>query len=141
MKRLWLAALLIVGLGLLVGPWLLKAPPVAKAMDQPLCAQCHQMTDIVKGFSRSAHRDVESCNGCHTEPGVYKGAFSKARSGLKHVFAYLFEDVPPTIRLAESSKNTVNRNCIRCHGDLVPDNYEAKDRFCFDCHRFTPHGK
>lgn len=122
---------------------LLKAPFLG--LDTPqFCGSCHAMDEQFNTYSHSAHRLGASCGDCHIPHSlVYGGAF-KAYTGTRDLLAVTTNTVPTEIRVTEMSKDVMQENCLRCHEDVmgeIGDTSLDGGKFCFDCHRSSPHQK
>ncbi|MTV50541.1 cytochrome c nitrite reductase small subunit [Heliobacillus mobilis] len=115
--------------------------------ESSFCASCHVMQNYMASWEHSSHREVAGCNDCHTDQRNYLAkTYSKATAGARHAFMNVIKP-PEHLKMIESSKEVVQRNCLRCHDSLVEktrladQDAEADRKFCFDCHRSTPHGR
>ena len=130
---------LVLVLGVL-GVLALKIPLVSRATDGPgFCGSCHVMSEQVSTFSASAHASVATCGSCHIEPGVVRGAFGKARAGLKDAYSLLTAGYPVPIKLSDSGRTVLRENCLSCHAQKLSGISMPADRQCTDCHRFIGH--
>ncbi|MCK4748351.1 MAG: cytochrome c nitrite reductase small subunit [Bacteroidales bacterium] len=121
--------------------------------DKPeTCVNCHIMAPQYATWSHSAHRDVAHCNDGHVpHNNVFNKYYFKAKDGLRHATMFTLRREPQVIFIKEEGKHAVQENCFRCHGRLLEnwktsvntDAYFAhkSDRFCWECHRNTPHGQ
>jgi cytochrome c nitrite reductase small subunit len=139
MKKLLIAAgFLFFGFCMLL---LLKLP--ALGLDGPqFCGMCHVMEEQVSSFEHSAHRSVASCGDCHVPHSLVPGAMYKAYTGTKDLLGVLRNKGTLDIHSSALGKRVAQDNCLRCHGDLlreIGDTRENGGKFCFDCHRNTPH--
>jgi cytochrome c nitrite reductase small subunit len=108
------------------------------------CNNCHVMDAAYEGWYHGGHQSWTTCNDCHTPHALIPKYWVKAQSGYHHVTAFIFDNIPEAIRAKESSKEIVQENCVRCHEETVAVMLEGDmefDRYCFDCHRSTPHGE
>jgi cytochrome c nitrite reductase small subunit len=112
------------------------------------CNNCHVMDNVYEGWYHAGHSEWTTCNDCHTPHALIPKYIVKAQSGMHHVSAFVLGDIPDAIRAKESSRRTVQKNCIRCHETTVMNldwqmSYTGKDeeRFCFECHRSSAHGE
>ncbi len=137
-------AVVVVGvLGLVVGRQPLKA--ISYFGNQPqLCLTCHLMTPWYRGWENSPHDRVATCNDCHVPQTPVISVLFKAKQATRQGYAYYIGTVPEAIKINRSSQEVVHRNCLRCHAALVEqyvgDTRKFGGRYCFDCHRSTPHG-
>jgi cytochrome c nitrite reductase small subunit len=120
--------------------------------DPSTCMNCHIMAPQFATWSHSAHREKTHCNDCHVpHNNVLNKYYFKARDGMRHATIFTLRREPQVIFIKEEGKHVVQQNCIRCHSNLITDektlNYTQQihhsrtDRFCWDCHRATPHGR
>lgn len=137
-KYWWLLLLPVAGFFLML---LAKLP--ALGLDGPeFCGQCHVMHESVGTYLHSAHRPGATCGDCHVPHDLVYGAAYKAYTGTRDVMAVATNSVPAEIRVTEWGKRVVQDNCLRCHGNLmsvVGNTKRSGGRFCFECHRSTPH--
>ncbi|MBM7865307.1 cytochrome c nitrite reductase small subunit [Heliobacterium gestii] len=110
------------------------------------CGTCHVMDNYMASWEHSSHREVAGCNDCHTDQRNYAAkTWSKVYAGSQHAFVNTVLTPPDHLKLYEASKPIIQRNCLRCHDDLVAqtnlDKAEPGGKSCFDCHRSTPHGR
>jgi cytochrome c nitrite reductase small subunit len=120
--------------------------------DPDACTNCHVMAPQYATWEKGSHGRVATCNDCHVpnDNSIKKFLF-KASDGLRHSYMFTFRLEPQVIRIQPMGKNIVQENCIRCHSNyLHPISlqainnqpiYEDMDRYCWNCHRETPHGK
>jgi cytochrome c nitrite reductase small subunit len=122
--------------------------------DNPrACINCHVMTTEYASWQRSSHARVATCNDCHVphDNFIRKYAF-KASDGMRHAAMFTFRLEPQVIQIKEAGQNVVQENCLRCHADQMHTTYLSRSinkedtdaglgRFCWDCHRETPHGR
>lgn len=108
------------------------------------CGQCHVMEEQVETYLHSAHRLGAKCGDCHVPHSLVPGATYKAYTGTKDLIGVIMDKDPYEIHVSPLGKDIIQDNCLRCHGDLlqmVGDTNRDGGRFCFDCHRATPHQK
>lgn len=114
-------------------------------LDRPeFCGKCHAMDEQVGTYMHSAHRLGALCGDCHIPHSLVPGAMYKAYTGTKDVISVLKNKDPYEIRISPLGRDIVQENCLRCHGDLlegVGDTRENDGKYCFECHRNTPHLK
>jgi len=122
--------------------------------DNPrACINCHVMTTEYASWERSSHARVATCNDCHVPQNNFIRTYAfKASDGIRHATMFTFRLEPQVIRIKEAGINVVQENCIRCHETLVhkshllnevtlEDKQHGEGKFCWDCHRETPHGR
>lgn len=120
--------------------------------DPSNCMNCHIMAPQYATWSHSAHREKTNCNDCHVpHNNVFNKYYFKARDGMRHATMFTLRREPQVIFIKEEGKHVVQKNCIRCHSDLISDEKVMKytsqthlartERFCWECHRETPHGR
>lgn len=141
--------------GIFVGILLLVAH-VSKATsylsDRPeTCINCHVMYPHYASWSKSSHSEVATCSDCHVpQDNFVRKYYFKANDGIRHGTFFTMRWEPQVIKLKRPGQGVVQENCIRCHINLVDMTQlvevtrnvaEAGDgKFCWDCHRDTPHG-
>ncbi len=121
--------------------------------DNPrACINCHVMTAQYASWSKSSHARVTTCNDCHVpHDNIINTYRFKASDGLRHAYMFTFRLEPQVINLKDAGINVVQQNCIRCHEHHVhrvnlinPVTVSLREtgdgRYCWDCHRETPHG-
>ncbi|HSP87923.1 MAG TPA: cytochrome c nitrite reductase small subunit, partial [Ignavibacteriaceae bacterium] len=121
--------------------------------DPRACINCHVMTTQFASWQRSSHARVATCNDCHVPHDNFISTYAfKASDGTRHAFMFTFRLEPQVIQIKQAGANVVQENCLRCHGDRVHQTYlsrpinleereEGVGKFCWDCHRETPHGR
>jgi cytochrome c nitrite reductase small subunit len=109
--------------------------------DPRTCVNCHVM-----------YPQYATCNDCHVphDNVIHKYLF-KAQDGLRHAAIFTLRLEPQVIQIKDAGKIAVQSNCIRCHSNLVHpiglrsiNNNSVEDqtgRYCWSCHRETPHGR
>ncbi|KKM09541.1 cytochrome C nitrite reductase [Clostridiales bacterium PH28_bin88] len=141
-KRRRVGLPLVIGaLAVLVLVLLVGAQSVNSATkDASFCVSCHAMQPAYGTWNHSSHREVVDCNGCHTDQRNYfTKTYSKATTGVKHLFNNTIGNIPPRIRIANEDAALVQQNCLRCHEDITRNLRMDPERRCADCHRYTPH--
>lgn len=118
------------------------------------CARCHSMSDQVKSWARSSHAKVARCEDCHLPQGaLLKRGLASLSDGLRHAAVQSFRGTPALMRVREGGAQTLQANCLRCHGapgqagatpstPATPRDSAHLDlsRACAGCHRDSPHG-
>ena len=111
---------------------------------EEFCGSCHVMEEQVKTYQHSAHRINASCGDCHVPHSLVYGAFDKSYTGVKDVIGVILNKDPFTIEAHTHAKNVIQNNCVRCHEGFlhqVGNTMDNEGRYCFECHRNTPHAK
>ncbi len=121
--------------------------------DQPeACMNCHVMASEYATWQRGSHARAAVCNDCHVPYGNFlkKYAF-KAKDGLRHATIFTLRMEPQVIKLNKAAIPVVQKNCVRCHVNLVENVslsetrgesfHSGESRLCWECHRQTPHGR
>lgn len=121
--------------------------------DDPIaCVNCHVMAPQFATWERGSHGKVTNCNDCHVPQDNFINKFLfKSGDGLRHSFMFTFRLEPQVIQIKDAGKKAVQKNCIRCHSNVIhPISIRAvsnkkiideENRYCWDCHRETPHGR
>lgn len=120
--------------------------------DPKACVNCHVMAPQFATWERGSHGKVTTCNDCHVpQDNFINKYFFKASDGLRHSFMFTFRLEPQVIQIKHAGKKAVQQNCIRCHSNVIhPISLRAisaksiiqeEERYCWDCHRETPHGR
>ncbi|OPX29763.1 MAG: cytochrome c nitrite reductase small subunit [Candidatus Cloacimonas sp. 4484_143] len=135
---------IIVGLGFFI---LYVFNFTSYASEEPeTCMNCHVMSTQYASWTHSSHFGEANCIDCHLphDNFVHKLYF-KANDGLRHSFIFLTRTEPEAIMIKKGGAVVVQENCIRCHKDVVTQIggmlQGVENRKCWDCHRFTPHGR
>lgn len=120
--------------------------------DPAACVNCHVMVPQHATWQRGSHGIVAACNDCHVPHNNPISTYVfKASDGVRHAFMFTFRLEPQVIRMHEPGMATVQENCVRCHHHTVSmtdiqfisasDIGHGRGKFCWDCHRETPHGR
>lgn len=103
-------------------------------------------------WNHSSHREHAHCNDCHVPHNNFLNKYYfKAKDGLRHASVFTLRNEPQVIFIKDEGMNVVQKNCIRCHVNLITDikliskatDYQQHrtDRKCWECHREVPHGR
>ncbi|MFZ6034004.1 MAG: cytochrome c nitrite reductase small subunit [Melioribacter sp.] len=120
--------------------------------DPEVCVNCHVMNPEYATWQRGSHGKVATCNDCHVpQDNIIEKLWFKANDGLRHATIFTLRLEPQVIQIKEAGKKAVQENCIRCHTNQIHpialraiNNRSVADqteRYCWECHRETPHGK
>lgn len=120
--------------------------------DKPeTCINCHVMYPQYASWAHSSHRETATCAECHVpQDNFFSKYYVKGTDGLRHAYVFTSRTEPQVIQIKQRGINVVQKNCIRCHLDIVEmtrivevtgQNYhEGEGSRCWDCHRDVPHG-
>lgn len=137
---------LVICVGLFIAfAFTLQVPAVGKTIgSSKACGTCHVMTYEVLTLEKSAHRDL-SCLDCHAPKGFVDKPVAELKSASRHMFIFMTNTTPDVIKPYDESRRIVQNNCASCHAKTVgkthANDFEELGKFCFDCHRDTPHGR
>ncbi|MBX3009689.1 MAG: cytochrome c nitrite reductase small subunit [Melioribacteraceae bacterium] len=120
--------------------------------DPQTCVNCHVMNPQYATWQKGSHGRVATCNDCHVPQDNFVNKYwFKANDGLRHATYFTMRWEPQVIQIKEAGKLAVQANCIRCHSNSIHpialrsiNNRNVADqtgRFCWECHRETPHGR
>ncbi len=121
--------------------------------DRPeACMNCHVMAPQFATWQRGSHGRVTICNDCHVpHDNVFRKYAFKATDGLRHSTMFTFRMEPQVIHVKEAGINVIQENCVRCHIHVVQNAAalqvsgsavrHGEGKYCWDCHRETPHGR
>jgi cytochrome c nitrite reductase small subunit len=118
----WIAAAsLVLGVALGIGGYTFVYAEGASYLgnDPAACANCHVMDDHHAAWMKGSHREVATCNDCHTPPGTVPKYLAKARSGLRHSMAFTTGDYPDQLIITEWSGRVTERACRKCHEPIT----------------------
>ena len=109
--------------------------------DTPeVCVNCHIMRSSLDSWNTSSHRLVV-CNDCHLPHDFIRKYAAKTENGIRHSAAFTFLNVQ-VLRATNRTVRDINRNCARCHSDMVSMILEAGQSgtlICTHCHRRVGH--
>lgn len=116
-----MAASLIVGAALGIGAYtfIYADGPSYATDDAAVCANCHVMSDHYAAWMKSSHRDVATCNDCHTAPGTVSKYLTKATSGLRHSTAFTAGGFPDALVITQSGARVTEQACRSCHEQMT----------------------
>jgi cytochrome c nitrite reductase small subunit len=113
--------------------------------ESKTCANCHIMRDQYDGWQKASHHAAATCNDCHVPHGFIPKYLTKGENGFEHSKAFTLQNFHEPILIKPKSARIVQKNCIRCHGDLVNamlanDPGSDKSFTCARCHDGVGHG-
>ena len=114
--------------------------------DPGACANCHVMREQLDGWVKSSHRSVAVCNDCHTPHDLIGKYATKIRNGFWHSFYFTTGTFDEPIRILPRDREITERNCLRCHEDIVqamgaPVHAGERDLSCIRCHSSVGHAE
>jgi len=97
------------------------------------CAKCHTMDMQYKTWSYSSHRTLR-CVDCHLPNDNLANHFLwKVIDGTRDLVSQILNlKEEDQIFLSKHGKKVLQKNCIRCHKDIV--SHINQKRSCIDCH-------
>jgi cytochrome c nitrite reductase small subunit len=111
--------------------------------DPKACVNCHIMQEQYDAWIKSSHRNVATCNDCHTPPGLIAKYNTKAQNGFWHSFYFTTGTFPDPIRITPRNRNVTEKACRKCHGEIVDAiegrNHSVQQMSCIRCHRSVGH--
>ncbi len=117
--------------------------------DPNACANCHVMREVLHDWQSGDHKHVAGCNDCHVPAHPVGKWLVKGLNGVHHSYAFTFKDTPVSIEAAPLSKQIVQQNCLRCHGNLIPNEKHfgkaapgigtTNTQSCITCHKTVGH--
>ncbi len=114
--------------------------------DNPeTCVNCHVMREQFDAWNRSSHKEVATCNDCHTPHRFPDKWLVKALNGWNHSVAFTTGDFPNPIQIMDFNADVVQENCVHCHSMIVSQiitapSHEGELR-CVTCHGNVGHGR
>lgn len=142
MKDVLKWGVLLAGAGLVL--MLLTRLPVLGLEEASFCERCHVMQEQVDTYRHSPHQQAANCGGCHDPHGLVSGSAYAAYTGTRDVYRVVSSTIPAEIRATDMSKQVIQNNCLRCHGDImkeIGDTSQDGGKHCFHCHREIVHTK
>lgn len=136
----WLLVLAVMGFGMML---MIKIPALGLA-EAGFCGQCHAMDEQVEAYLHSPHASGANCGDCHDPDGLVTGSVFAAFTGLRDVYRVVTNTTPLEIKTTKLSKQVIQENCMRCHGDIMVMTGNTSDEggsYCFHCHRNIVHPK
>lgn len=141
-----LALAVLIGLAVGLGTFTFAyARGYSYLLDDPVaCANCHVMNDQFDGWIRSSHRNVATCNDCHTpHDNVVSKYWVKAKNGFWHSYYFTTGTFHEPIRITGSNRVVTEAACRHCHGDMIEamdaGHAGADEASCIRCHGSVGH--
>lgn len=111
--------------------------------DPGACMNCHVMRDQFDAWNHSSHKNVATCNDCHTpHDNAINKWFIKGLNGFNHSVAFTTGDFHEPITIRELNATVVQNNCIECHATAVSQilgSHEGEALPCVTCHADVGH--
>lgn len=109
------------------------------------CANCHIMNEQYDGWIKSSHKDVATCNDCHTPHDFLGKYYTKASNGFWHSYYFTLGGFHEPIRMGERNMRITEQACRSCHQTMVESITVShnpaleEDVSCIRCHRSVGH--
>lgn len=111
--------------------------------DPNACANCHIMQEQFDGWVKSSHRNVATCNDCHTPSGFVAKYANKASNGFWHSFGFTTGWFHEPIQIKPHNREITENACRKCHASIVeaiePHGLPQNQLDCLQCHRNVGH--
>lgn len=110
--------------------------------DPETCVNCHIMRDQYDAWRVSSHRNVATCNDCHTPHDFLGKWITKGINGFNHGLAFTTGNYPEVIHIRDHNADIAQENCVACHQTLVGQVYgyhADTERRCVECHGNVGH--
>lgn len=113
--------------------------------DPSACANCHIMNEQYDGWIKSSHRDVATCNDCHTPHDTVGKYYTKASNGFWHSYYFTLGGFHEPIQMNERNRRITENACRSCHQTMVESitvSHHAgldEEVSCMRCHRSVGH--
>jgi cytochrome c nitrite reductase small subunit len=121
--RLHLPLVLAVALGALVGLGgftFVYAKGYSYLRNDPaVCANCHVMSEHLAAWQKGSHRNVATCNDCHTPHDLVGKYTVKAKNGFWHSFYFTTGRYPDPLRITPANHEVTEEACRYCHAELT----------------------
>ena len=112
--------------------------------DPGACANCHIMREHFDAWNKSSHKNVATCNDCHTPHDLVGKYTVKAKNGFWHSFYFTTGRYPDPLRITAGNREVTADACRYCHAQVVeaiehPDAAEKDRSNCVRCHEYVGH--
>ncbi|MGI6457948.1 MAG: cytochrome c nitrite reductase small subunit [bacterium] len=110
--------------------------------DPAACANCHIMNEQYNGWVKSSHKNVATCNDCHTPHTLIDKYFTKALNGFNHSWAFTTGDFHEPIQITERNHRITEKACRYCHQQIVDEidfYHQGENLSCVRCHDSVGH--
>jgi cytochrome c nitrite reductase small subunit len=103
--------------------------------DPAVCANCHIMSPQYDGWLKSSHRQVATCNDCHTPAGAASKYAVKALNGFNHSLAFTTGRFDEPIRATSLNRRVAREACWKCHASIGDSMHASGAEELADCAR------
>lgn len=109
------------------------------------CANCHIMNEQYDGWLKSSHKDVATCNDCHTPHNIIGKYATKANNGFWHSYYFTVGGFHEPIQMTTRSREITEASCRVCHQTMVESitvshqEELSEEVSCIRCHRSVGH--
>ena len=112
--------------------------------DPGACANCHIMREHFDAWNKSSHKNVATCNDCHTPHDLVGKYTVKAKNGFWHSFYFTTGRYPDPLRITAGNREVTADACRYCHAQIVaaiehPSASEKERSNCVRCHEYVGH--
>jgi cytochrome c nitrite reductase small subunit len=112
--------------------------------DPSACANCHVMQEHFDAWNKSSHKNVATCNDCHTPHDLVGKYTVKAKNGFWHSFYFTTGRFPDPLRITPGNRTVTADACRYCHAQIVaaiehPDAPGTQRSNCVRCHEYVGH--
>ncbi|MCC7459858.1 MAG: cytochrome c nitrite reductase small subunit [Proteobacteria bacterium] len=146
MSRFNTPVMMTIGFGVLIGVCVytfLYAKGWSYLTDRPTaCANCHIMQNQYDGWIHSSHKQVATCNTCHTPSNFAGKWYTKATNGFWHSYYFTTGWFEEPIRITDRGLKVVEKRCQQCHATLIQAMHggpRLDGRWCTNCHGDVGH--
>lgn len=111
--------------------------------DPKACVNCHIMSDQYSSWSKGSHKNVATCNSCHTPENFYMKYINKAENGFWHSLKFTTGAYKDPIQIRKHNIDIAMQSCFKCHSGLMSSTLHseaiADKKTCVQCHRSVGH--
>lgn len=112
--------------------------------DNPAaCANCHIMHEQYDAWLKGSHKNVATCNDCHTPAALAPKYFVKALNGWNHSVAFTTGNFHEPIQITALNERVTESACRKCHAEVtsaIDKLHSGADRIsCIRCHSDVGH--
>lgn len=109
--------------------------------DPEACVNCHVMRPQYEGWQAASHRNVATCNDCHTPHDSFVAKYYvKAKNGFWHSFYFTTGSFHEPIRITPGNHEVAEAACRYCHATIVSQiDHGPGEMSCIRCHGAVGH--